>query len=229
MTNYLRENFSDNSAFVRSQIENNQFISKDFNWRNLTLKRFGDLFGASLFFLICGFWLFPLVGLLIKIDSKGPIFFKQVRVGLNGKLFHCYKFRTMVVNSEANIKQATENDPRVTKIGKFLRKISMDELPQFMNVIYGNMSLVGPRPLIPLQYHELEDKIVGFAKRNLVKPGISGLAQAKGYRGETKSISSIYFRHKLDMYYLKNWYPFMDLKLIWMTIDSIVFGDNKSY
>lgn len=230
MTNYLRDNLGNKSFLVTSSTkESNQIISKKFNWKNLTIKRIMDLFGSILFFLICGFWLFPIVAFLIKVDSTGPVFFKQVRVGLNGKLFHCYKFRTMVVNSEANFKQAIENDPRVTKVGKYLRKISMDELPQFMNVIYGNMSLVGPRPLIPIQYEDLEDKIDGFKFRNLVKPGISGLAQAKGYRGETKSISSIYFRQKLDMYYIKNWYPLMDVKLIWLTIYSIVFGNNKSY
>lgn len=204
-------------------------FSKYYNWKNLILKRTFDLIGSFAFFTICGVWLFPIVALLIKLDSSGPVFFKQVRVGINGRYFNCYKFRTMVVNDDADFKQATKNDPRVTKIGKFLRKISMDELPQFMNVIYGNMSLIGPRPLIPVQNEEGGKKIEGFHLRNLVKPGISGLAQAKGYRGETKFFNSIYFRHKLDMYYIKNWYPLLDLKIIWMTITSIVFGDNKSY
>ncbi|MEN2283891.1 sugar transferase [Algoriphagus sp. SE2] len=204
-------------------------FSKNYNWKNLILKRLFDLIGAFSFFIICGFWLFPIVAVLIKLDSAGPVFFKQVRVGMNGRLFNCYKFRTMIVNDDADLKQATKNDPRVTRIGKFLRKISMDELPQFMNVIYGNMSLIGPRPLIPIQNEEGERIIEGFILRNLVKPGISGLAQAKGYRGETKYFNAIYFRHKLDMYYIKNWYPMFDLKIIWMTITSIVFGDNKSY
>jgi putative colanic acid biosynthesis UDP-glucose lipid carrier transferase len=230
MTKHSSEKIELSEIAQKLNRERNDFtISEKHNWINLTLKRFIDLFGASLFFLICGFWLFPIVALLIKIDSRGPIFFKQVRVGINGKHFNCYKFRTMIINKEANIKQATKNDPRVTKIGKLLRKISMDELPQFMNVIYGNMSLVGPRPLIPIQNIDCSKKIEGFSHRNIVKPGVSGLAQAKGYRGETQHPNSIYFRHKLDMYYIKNWYPLMDLKIIWMTITSIVFGDNKAY
>ena len=233
MSNFLIKKLEDSKeSKIENKIKKNDFdnkISVNYNWHNLIIKRFIDLFGSILFFLICGFWLFPIVGFFIKINSKGPIFFKQPRVGMNGRIFNCYKFRTMHVNDEAHHKQATINDPRVTFVGKFLRKISMDELPQFMNVIYGNMSLVGPRPLIPIQSEELESKVEGFKERVLVKPGISGLAQAKGYRGETQTLSSIYFRHKLDMYYIKNWYPLMDLKLIWMTITSIVFGDNKSY
>lgn len=218
------------SRIKQMSAERNDFtLPENYNWKKLTAKRFIDLFGASLFFLICGFWLFPIVAFLIKLDSPGPIFFKQVRIGINGRKFNCYKFRTMVVNNEANFKQATKNDPRVTKVGKFLRKISMDELPQFMNVLNGNMSLIGPRPLIPIQNEECAGKIEGFNHRNLVKPGISGLAQAKGYRGETQLLHSIYFRHKLDMYYIKNWNPMLDLKIIWMTITSIVFGDNKAY
>jgi len=233
MTKNLQEKFGFDELRlnISDTIKNSEefIFSKNYNWKNLILKRLFDLIGAFAFFILCGFWLFPVVALLIKLDSPGPIFFKQVRVGMNGKFFNCYKFRTMIVNNEAHIKQATKNDPRVTKIGRFLRKISMDELPQFMNVIYGNMSLVGPRPLIPIQNDECRKIIEGFNNRNLVKPGISGLAQAKGYRGETQHLNSIYFRHKLDMYYIKNWYPMLDLKIIWMTITSIVFGDNKAY
>jgi putative colanic acid biosynthesis UDP-glucose lipid carrier transferase len=233
MTEYLQKKYGvfelEGKSSKINDFDSELTLSENYNWKNLILKRSIDLFGSFLFFLICGFWLFPIVGLLIKIDSSGPIFFKQVRVGINGRYFNCYKFRTMVLNNEANIRQATKNDPRVTRVGKFLRKISMDELPQFMNVIYGNMSLIGPRPLIPIQNEEFEKKIEGFSNRNLVKPGISGLAQAKGYRGETEFSNTTYFRHKLDMYYIKNWYPTLDLKIIWMTITSIVFGDNKAY
>ncbi len=233
MTEYLQKEdgfFDSEENYSKiKDFDSESTLSTNYNWKNLILKRIMDLFGSFLFFLICGIWLFPIVAILIKIDSSGPIFFKQIRVGINGRLFNCYKFRTMIVNKEADSKQATENDPRVTKVGRFLRKISMDELPQFMNVIYGNMSLVGPRPLIPIQNEEFEKKIKGFSNRNLVKPGISGLAQAKGYRGETKFSNTIYFRQKLDIYYIKNWYPMFDLKIIWLTITSIVFGDNKSY
>lgn len=233
MTEYLQKKYGvfelEGKSSKINDFDSELTLSENYNWKNLILKRSIDLFGSFLFFLICGFWLFPIVGLLIKIDSPGPIFFKQVRVGINGRHFNCYKFRTMVLNNEANIRQATKNDPRVTRVGKFLRKISMDELPQFMNVIYGNMSLIGPRPLIPIQNEEFEKIIEGFSNRNLVKPGISGLAQAKGYRGETEFSNTTYFRQKLDMYYIKNWYPTLDLKIIWMTISSIVFGDNKAY
>ncbi|PZX54150.1 putative colanic acid biosynthesis UDP-glucose lipid carrier transferase [Algoriphagus chordae] len=135
----------------------------------------------------------------------------------------------MSINEVDNFKQATRNDPRVTKIGRILRKTSIDELPQVFNVIYGNMSLVGPRPLVLSQNAENAKFIEGYKNRHLVKPGITGLAQAKGYRGETELPNSIYFRYKLDMYYIRNWSVTFDLKLIWMTAKNIFAGDENAY
>jgi len=210
---------------VLNQDSDERLFSEHFNWQNLTIKRAVDL-GLSLgYMILVGSWLFPIIGILIKLDSKGPVFFKQAREGLNNTTFNCYKFRTMVVNKEADTKQATRNDPRITRVGRILRKTSLDELPQLLNVIYGNMSLVGPRPQIVKQNDEYAEKIEGFKNRHLVKPGLTGLAQAKGYRGETQVPNSMYFRYKLDMYYIKNWDPYFDVKIIGMTIKSI-FTDN---
>lgn len=210
---------------VLNQDSDERLFSNHFNWQNLTIKRAVDL-GLSLgYMILVGSWLFPIIAILIKLDSKGPVFFKQAREGLNNTTFNCYKFRTMVVNKEADTKQATRNDPRITRVGRILRKTSLDELPQLLNVIYGNMSLVGPRPQIVKQNDEYAEKIEGFKNRHLVKPGLTGLAQAKGYRGETQVPNSMYFRYKLDMYYIKNWDPFFDVKIIGMTIKSI-FTDN---
>ncbi|SHO59426.1 sugar transferase [Algoriphagus zhangzhouensis] len=210
---------------VLNQESDERLFSEHFNWQNLTIKRAVDL-GLSLgYMILVGSWLFPIIAILIKLDSKGPVFFKQSREGLNNTTFNCYKFRTMVVNKDADIKQATRNDPRITRVGKILRKTSLDELPQLLNVIYGNMSLVGPRPQILKQNDEYAEKIEGFKNRHLVKPGLTGLAQAKGYRGETQVPNSMYFRYKLDMYYIKNWDPYFDIKIIGMTIKSI-FTDN---
>ncbi|UZD23860.1 sugar transferase [Algoriphagus halophytocola] len=204
-------------------------FSKHFNWYNLTLKRLIDLIGAFLFMVLIGFWLFPLVAILIKIESPGPVFFKQTREGIYNSRFRCYKFRSMVVNNESDTKQATKNDPRITKVGKFIRKTSIDELPQILNVIYGNMSLVGPRPH-PVKLNEMSAaEIVGFRNRHLVKPGITGLAQAKGYRGETQTFHSMYFRYKLDVHYIKSWSLWLDLKIIAMTASSILFDNENAY
>ncbi len=135
----------------------------------------------------------------------------------------------MTVSKQDDLKQATRNDPRVTRVGRILRKTSIDELPQVFNVIYGNMSLVGPRPLILSQNEENAKFIEGYENRHLVKPGITGLAQAKGYRGETELPNSVYFRYKLDMYYIKNWSVLFDLKLIWITAKTIFSGDENAY
>lgn len=212
---------------VLNQDSDERLFSNHFNWQNLTIKRAVDL-GLSLgYMILVGSWLFPIIAILIKLDSKGPVFFKQAREGLNNTTFNCYKFRTMVVNKEADTKQATRNDPRITRVGRILRKTSLDELPQLLNVIYGNMSLVGPRPHIIVQNDQYSEEIEGYRNRHLVKPGLTGLAQAKGYRGETQIPNSMYFRYKLDMYYIKNWDPLFDVKIIGMTIKSI-FTDNEN-
>ncbi|WP_425639288.1 sugar transferase [Algoriphagus yeomjeoni] len=204
-------------------------ISKEVNWLNLSIKRFIDLLFALLFMLTIGWWLFPIVAILIKLDSSGPVFFKQEREGIYNSIFNCYKFRSMVVNEQANMKMTRKGDPRVTQVGKFLRKTSIDELPQVLNIIYGNMSWVGPRPHIVLQNDEHALEIEGYRNRHLVKPGVTGLAQARGYRGETNQSNSIYFRYRLDMYYIKNWSVLLDLKIIWMTAKSFILGDENAF
>ena len=233
MTNYLRNKIGNFELYINSNeklTEGNESIFSDhMNWFNLTIKRFIDLFCAIGFMLVIGWWLFPIVAILIKLDSKGPVFFKQEREGIYNSKFRCYKFRSMVVNKEADLKMATRNDPRITKVGRILRKTSIDELPQILNVVYGNMSLVGPRPHILVQNNAHELEIEGYKNRHLVKPGITGLAQARGYRGETNESNSIYFRYKLDMYYIKTWSPALDLKIIWMTAISIFTGHENAH
>lgn len=233
MTEYLRKKIENLDLYVNYsdslENDNESLVSEHYNWQNLVAKRAIDLFGSFLFFVICGWWLFPIVAIIIKLDSKGPVFFKQIREGQNNSTFNCYKFRSMVVNKEADFKQATKDDPRITRVGKFLRRTSIDELPQILNVIYGNMSLVGPRPHILVQNNAHEKEIEGYKNRHIVKPGITGLAQAKGYRGETQQANSIYFRYKLDMYYIKNWNPWFDIKIMGMTIKHIFTDNDNAY
>ncbi|MDR7127886.1 putative colanic acid biosynthesis UDP-glucose lipid carrier transferase [Algoriphagus sp. 4150] len=232
-TNYLLQKFGPSELYVESNDlfneQNESIVSEEMHWINLTFKRFLDLFCSIGFMLVIGWWLFPIIALLIKLDSPGPVFFKQEREGIYNSRFNCYKFRSMVVNDEAHVKMATKNDPRITRVGRILRKTSLDELPQILNVIYGNMSIVGPRPHILVQNDAHSQEIEGFKNRHLVKPGITGLAQARGYRGETNASNSIYFRYKLDMYYIKTWNPKLDIKIIAMTAKSIITGHENAF
>jgi putative colanic acid biosynthesis UDP-glucose lipid carrier transferase len=160
------------------------------------------------------FFLFPIIAILIKLESRGPVFFIQKRVGRGGRSFFCYKFRTMVVNSEANTAQAGENDIRITRVGSFLRKSNLDELPQFFNVLMGDMSIVGPRPHMHADCTKFSSVIPGYKFRNIVKPGITGLAQSKGFRGPTHDFTSMFHRYQLDAFYIRNANFLMDLKII---------------
>jgi Undecaprenyl-phosphate glucose phosphotransferase len=174
-------------------------------------------------------WLIPLIGILIRLESKGPIFFKQYRHGLNNRLFLCWKFRTMVVNKDADTKQATKGDARITRVGAFLRKSSIDEIPQFLNVLLGDMSVVGPRPH-PIKLNEsFQPRIEKFWQRHAVRPGITGLAQSRGFRGETSEFSAMSGRVKLDRFYVKNWSLLLDLKIIILTVISIIKGSDNAY
>lgn len=174
-------------------------------------------------------WLFPILAVMIKIDSKGPVFFRQLRHGRGNKPFYCYKFRTMVENDIADTKQATVNDCRVTKFGKFLRRTSLDELPQVFNVIIGDMSIVGPRPhAVPMNI-EFAKEIDNFMVRHAVKPGITGLAQSKGYRGEIKDFYDIYSRFKLDHFYVKKWCLIFDIRIVIETAYSLIYNNHKAY
>lgn len=196
---------------------------------NRMVKRAFDLVFSSLVLVGILSWLIPVIGLLIKLESKGPIFFKQKRHGKDNEDFLCWKFRTMTFEKSAEFKQATKNDSRITKIGSILRKTSIDELPQFINVFLGDMSVVGPRPHPIALNEEFQPQIDRFWQRHAVKPGITGLAQAKGFRGETAELSDMSGRVKLDRFYVKNWSLILDFKIILLTALSIVKGDQKAY
>jgi putative colanic acid biosynthesis UDP-glucose lipid carrier transferase len=173
-------------------------------------------------------WLIPVLAVLIKLESKGPVFFKQGRPGLDEEEFFCYKFRSMQVNGFTE-KEASKNDPRVTKMGKLMRKTSMDELPQFFNVLLGDMSVVGPRPHLWSQNKAYASKIKKYMVRHYVKPGITGLAQVKGFRGEIETEEDMVNRIKLDVFYIENWSMIMDLKIIFQTVINIFKGEDKAY
>ena len=196
---------------------------------NQFIKRSFDILFSL--FVIVGVlsWLTPLLGIIIKFESKGPIFFKQKRNGLDYKEFYCYKFRSMIPNPEAHLHQIKKNDPRVTKVGKFIRKTSIDELPQFINVLKGDMSVVGPRPHMVSHTHMYAEKIDKFMVRHFIKPGITGLAQVSGFRGEVEDNNFIINRVKYDIYYLENWSVLMDLRIVFKTVFDALGGDDKAY
>ncbi len=196
---------------------------------NRFVKRAFDLLFSSIFILLILSWLIPIIGLLIKLESKGPIFFKQKRHGKDNQDFLCWKFRTMTYQKNAEFKQAIKNDNRITKVGAILRKTSIDELPQFINVFLGDMSVVGPRPHPIKLNEEFQPRIDRFWQRHAVKPGITGLAQARGFRGETAELSDMSGRVKLDRFYVKNWSLTLDFKIILLTALSIIQGDQKAY
>ena len=196
---------------------------------NQFLKRSLDIMISLLVIIGILSWLTPIIAILIKSESDGPIFFKQPRNGLSGKPFDCYKYRSMVKNNDEDARQVIKNDMRVTKTGFFLRKTSIDELPQFINVLLGNMSVVGPRPHPLTQTRNFAKRIDKFMVRHLVKPGITGLAQVSGYRGEVETENDIKNRVRFDIFYLENWSILMDLRIIAKTVVQILKGDSKAY
>jgi len=196
---------------------------------NRQVKRAFDIFFSfSVIFVLFPF-IVPLIGLAIKLNSKGPIFFRQLRSGRNGKPFWCYKFRTMTVNNDADEKQATKNDARITEVGKFLRKTSLDELPQFYNVLIGDMSVVGPRPHMLKHTEEYSAIISDFKVRHFINSGITGYAQVNGYRGETKDNSLMEKRVLCDNWYLENWSLSLDIKIIVKTVVNALRGEKNAY
>ena len=196
---------------------------------NLFIKRTFDVFFSLVVIIGILSWLTPILGLIIKFESRGPVFFKQKRNGLDYKEFYCYKFRSMIPNPEAHLHQIKKNDPRVTKVGKFIRKTSIDELPQFINVLKGDMSVVGPRPHMVSHTHMYAEKIDKFMVRHFIKPGITGLAQVSGFRGEVEDNKFIINRVKYDIYYLENWSILMDLRIVFKTVFDALGGDDKAY
>jgi lipopolysaccharide/colanic/teichoic acid biosynthesis glycosyltransferase len=174
-------------------------------------------------------WLIPFLAILIKLESKGPIFFRQLRTGKDGIPFYCFKFRSMYVNTDANHKQASRGDSRITKLGAFLRKTSLDELPQFINVLLGDMSVVGPRPHM-LQHTETYSRsITNYMMRHTMRPGITGLAQVAGHRGETKDLNAMVNRVNADIEYLQNWSLALDIKIVGLTAYQMVRGNENAF
>ena len=196
---------------------------------NFYLKRFFDIFFSIFVCLFILSWLIPILWIIVKLESEGPLVFKQGREGLNGKEFTCYKFRSMRMNKQSNKIHAIKNDARVTKVGAFLRKTSMDELPQFLNVLLGDMSVVGPRPHLETLSLEYQKDVDNYLKRHIVKPGVTGLAQVGGYRGEIKKRSDIKNRVRLDIFYIENWSFFLDIKIIMQTVLNVFKGEEKAY
>lgn len=196
---------------------------------NRFLKRVFDIVLSGVFLVTIFPFIYLIVGLIIKWTSPGPIFFMQKRTGLNGVDFKCYKFRSMKVNTEADSKQATANDPRKTRFGDFLRRSNIDELPQFINVLKGEMSIVGPRPHMLAHtetYGQLIDK---YMVRHFIKPGVTGWAQTHGFRGETKELSQMEGRVKADIWYMEHWTLLLDLYIIYKTVANVIVGEKNAY
>jgi putative colanic acid biosynthesis UDP-glucose lipid carrier transferase len=198
-------------------------------YTNASIKRTFDILFSLFILIFIGTWLFPIISILIKLDSKGDVFFTQKRYGFHDEVFNCFKFRTMVENKDSSTKTTSENDVRITKIGKFLRKTSLDEMPQFINVFLGHMSVVGPRPHMLLVDNYYKERIGRYVVRSLVKPGITGLAQVSGLRGDTGDMD-VQMRKRIlaDSFYVKNWSLTLDLIIILKTIFLIIKGDKKA-
>ncbi|WP_415837302.1 undecaprenyl-phosphate glucose phosphotransferase, partial [Pontibacter korlensis] len=187
------------------------------NKANEILKRVFDIFFSLLVIMLLLSWLIPVLAVIIKLDSEGPVFFKQLRSGKNNKPFYCLKFRSMTVNTDSDTLQASRYDARITRVGRYIRKTSIDELPQFINVFLGDMSVVGPRPHMLKHTQDYSQVINNYMVRHFLTPGITGWAQVNGFRGETKETVSMLNRIQADLWYLENWSILLDLKIIFLT------------
>ncbi len=193
------------------------------------VKRIFDVLFSSVVILAILSWVVPVIWMLMKLDSKGPLFFKQSRHGLNRKAFDCYKFRSMTKNEDSDSVMATKNDMRVTKLGRILRRTSIDELPQFFNVLKGDMSVVGPRPHMELHTEQFQSSVDKYLVRHFLKPGITGLAQIKGYRGEILKKADIVNRVRYDIFYMEKWSLRLDITIIYYTVLKAIRGEKKAY
>ncbi|MDP5230054.1 MAG: undecaprenyl-phosphate glucose phosphotransferase [Cellulophaga sp.] len=200
----------------------------DLEYANV-IKRIFDVIFSTLAVIFVLSWLVPLVWFLMKFDSKGPLFFKQQRHGVNKSTFWCYKFRSMTKSSDCDTLMATKNDMRVTRLGRILRKTSIDELPQFFNVLKGDMSVVGPRPHMKLHTEQYEKTVDKYLVRHFLKPGITGLAQIKGYRGEIIEKADIVNRVRYDIFYMEKWSLELDLRIIYYTVANALKGEESAY
>lgn len=244
----IRKFASQNDLDLRLIPENNAIYSKDFvleffgtvpilkpqtlpfeKIETHIIKRIFDICFSLMTCIFILSWMLPILWIIIRLDSKGPLFFKQKRDGRNGKQFYCYKLRSMRVNSQANILSASKNDEKITKVGAFLRRTSLDEMPQFWNVLKGDMSVVGPRPHMNLHTKKYEIEVDNYLIRNSVKPGITGLAQISGFRGEVIKKSDIKNRVRLDIFYIENWTFILDIKIIVKTLFNVFSPEEKAY
>jgi exopolysaccharide biosynthesis polyprenyl glycosylphosphotransferase len=197
---------------------------------NRIKKRVFDVLFSSFVILFILSWLLPIIALLIKLSSKGPVLFVQNRLGRDNKVFKMYKFRTLKFERDENkFRQVIKNDDRVYKIGKFLRKTSLDEMPQFFNVLTGQMSVCGPRPH-PLALNDAYKNIVdSYSVRQFLKPGITGWAQVNGFRGEIQNTLKMKKRIEFDLWYMENWSLWFDVKVIFLTVFKLVKGDENAF
>lgn len=196
---------------------------------NRIKKRALDIFISLLVTVFILSWLMPLIGILVLLESGRPVFFKQLRTGKDKKPFYCWKFRSMKANKDADLKQASRNDNRITNLGKLLRKTSLDEFPQFINVLRGEMSLVGPRPHMLKHTSDYSKVVNDYMVRQFIKPGITGWAQINGYRGEISNPEQIKMRVNKDLWYLENWTLWLDIRILFLTIYYVFKGDAKAY
>ena len=196
---------------------------------NRIIKRAFDVVCSGLFLITVFPFVYIFFGIAIKLSSPGPVFFKQKRSGEDGREFWCYKFRSLKVNAQCDTLQATENDPRKTRIGEIMRKTSVDELPQFINVLKGDMSIVGPRPHMLKHTEEYSNLINKFMVRHFVKPGITGWAQVTGFRGETKELWQMEGRVQRDIWYIEHWTFLLDLYIMYKTVYNAIHGEKEAY
>lgn len=199
------------------------------NTGNKFKKRIFDVVFSSLVILLLLSWLMPIIAILIKLGSRGPVFFIQERSGRNNEPFRCLKFRTLRINEEANSKQVTKDDQRITPLGKFLRKSNIDELPQFINVFLGDMSVVGPRPHMLKHTTDFTNIYKQYMVRHFIKPGVTGWAQVNGYRGVISENKYLVKRIEHDIWYLENWSISLDIKIIFMTVYNTIKGDKNAF
>ena len=193
------------------------------------VKRVFDILFSLLVIVFVLSWLTPLIFILQRFDSKGPLFFKQNRHGINKETFLCYKFRSMTKSNNCDALMASKNDMRITKLGRILRRTSIDELPQFINVLKGDMSVVGPRPHMQIHTEQFQNSVDKYLVRHFLKPGITGLAQIKGYRGEIVNKSDIINRVRYDIFYMEKWSLSLDLSIIYYTVYNAIKGEDKAY
>ena len=203
-----------------------KFPLDDF-WNQFIKRLFDILFSLFVIIFILS-WLYPLIAIAILLESGKPVIYAQKRVGLGGNIFYCYKFRTMKNSKDNDIKATVKDDSRVTQLGRILRKSSLDEMPQFFNVLKGNMSVVGPRPHMVVQDNYYNDLLLRYSRRHHVKPGITGLAQVKGFRGEINSREDMQKRIIADIYYVRKWTFYLDMIIILRTVFKTIGGDKKA-